>query len=152
MQIQDVYKLVHQAALGSEHSNLDPSAARKWLASELKEMGTGIEEHLMDSISPDGEIVRVHLRPYFSVHGDIEALLDAFIRTGHDFHGAIETLEAYWDCVIQAELFSASILDDFIRKMKNRSYPAAHHSEQFRQLYHPAYRVVWRKYFPYPNL
>jgi hypothetical protein len=44
MQIQDLYKLLHQAALGSEHAVLDPESAWLWLARELGKMGDGIME------------------------------------------------------------------------------------------------------------
>jgi hypothetical protein len=80
IQIQDVYKLIHQAALGSEHaiSNLD--GARKWMERELAEMGAGSDEPVIDPISTDHQIVRIHVRPFVAQGGNPETLLDAFIR------------------------------------------------------------------------
>jgi len=148
MQIQDVYKLIHQAALGSEHSRHEPLEAKKWLERELQEMGTGLKEPIIDPISPNGEIVRVHLRPYISAGGDIGTLLNAFIRTGDDFRGDFKTLEAYWDYAVQTKLFSTSTMITYIQEMRTHNYPAVHHSSEYNQLYHPAYRVIRRKYLP----
>ncbi len=149
MQIQDIYKLVHQAAMGSEHAALDPSSAREWLERELDEMGEGPVEPLMDPISADGEMLRVHLRPYVSSGSHIEMLLDAFLRTANDFHGEDDVLEANWESVVRTHLFPAPAMDEFIGVMKAHNFPAVHHSETYKQIYKPAYRVVWRKHFPY---
>ena len=64
MGIQDVYKLAHQAALGPGHAVGNPAGARDYLERELDDMGAGPVEPLFDPISADGELVRVHLRPY----------------------------------------------------------------------------------------
>ena len=63
MQARDVYKLLHQAAMGSEHAVTDIASARAWLERELAEIGPGPAEPLVDPISPDGQIARIHLRP-----------------------------------------------------------------------------------------
>jgi len=89
MQIQDVYKLLHQAAMGSEHAVSNPESARGWLIRELAEMGEGVPEPLIDPISPDDEIVRVHMRPYVAAGYDPDLLLDAFIRTANEYRGDI---------------------------------------------------------------
>jgi hypothetical protein len=59
-----VYKLLHQAAMGSEHAAPEEALARAWLDRELSQMGPGPAEGVVDPISPDGEVVRVHLRPF----------------------------------------------------------------------------------------
>jgi hypothetical protein len=76
MQVQDLYKLLHQAALGSEHAVRNPETARNWLTRELAEMGDGPPEPLFDPISPGGEIARVHLRPFVAGGHNPDALLD----------------------------------------------------------------------------
>ncbi|HZW04755.1 MAG TPA: hypothetical protein VFF68_12555, partial [Anaerolineaceae bacterium] len=53
MQIQDEYKLIHQAALGSEHAVDSPEMARKWLIQEAAAMGNGPDEPVFDPISDD---------------------------------------------------------------------------------------------------
>jgi len=142
MQIQDVYKLIHQAALGSEHAVTNPKAARAWLKQELAEMGEANAEPMIDPISADGQIVRVHLRPFIAHGGDPEVLLTAFVRTANEFHGDEQTLKNYWD--IATGFFSPAAMDDFIQSMKG--YPAVHHSPIYTQRYRPAYRVILQKY------
>lgn len=146
MQIEDVYKLIHQAVMGSEHAITDPETARKWMERESAEMGRGPVEPVIDPISPDGEIIRVHLRPYVLCGGTLEALLDAFIRTANEHHGDIHLLESYWEIAASLDAFPASVMDEFIRSMKAQNYPAVHHSSEYERLYRPAYRVILRKY------
>ena len=104
-QVEDLYKLLHQVALGSEHAVRDEAGVREWMRRELLEMGAGPDEPEVDPISHDGRIVRVHLRPYVANGKDPEHLLQAFIRTANGFKGSIDTLTAYWQ---QAEALAAA--------------------------------------------
>jgi hypothetical protein len=146
MQIQDMYKLIHQAALGSEHAITHPEGARKWMERELAEMGAGPDESVIDPISADGQIVRVHLRPFVAQGDDPEMLLDAFIRTANEYRGNMQILKSYWNIAADVQHFSSSEMDDYIQSMQTQNYPAVHHSSEYERLYRPAYRVVWRKF------
>ena len=144
IQVQDVYKLIHQAALGSEHAIADPKSAREWMERELAEMGPGPDEPVVDPISGDGKIVRVHLRPFIADGGDPDVLLDAFIRTANEFRGDKNTLESYWKMVIEMPHFSRVEMSAFIVPLRAQNYPAVHHSEAYERAYRPAYRVILR--------
>jgi len=144
MQIQDVYKLLHQATMGSGHAVTDPESARRWLERELAEMGDGIPEPLIDPISADGQMARVHLRPYLAQGGNPQKLLSAFIHTANEFHGDEAVLKQEWDIATHIEIFPPAEMDDFIQKLQG--YPAVHHSAIFTQRYRPAYRVILQKY------
>lgn len=146
MQIQDMYKLIHQAALGSEHAISDPESVRKWMERELAEMGTGLDEPVIDPISEEEQIVRVHLRPFVAQGGDPDTLLDAFIRTANEFRGDTRVLKKYWNTATAMQYFPSTMMDGFIESMDARNYPAVHHSLEYERLYRPAYRVVWRKF------
>jgi len=148
MQIQDVYKLLHQASLGSEHAVSNPESARCWLVQELAEMGEGISEPLIDPISPDGKIVRVHLRPFVSAGHDLNLLLDAFIRTANEYRGNARWLEQYWREAFGVTGFSIREMDEFFYALKEKNFPAVHHSTEYKKLYHPAYRVVSLAFIP----
>ena len=147
MQIQDVYKLIHQATMGSEHSISSADSARQWLQRELAEMGSGPEESLVDPISADGQVVRVHLRSFVAQGGDPETLLNAFIRTANEYHGSQRVLKEYWNTAADMQQFPSSEMNEFIESMKVNSFPAVHHSADYERLYRPAYRVVYRKFF-----
>jgi len=147
MEIQDIYKLTHQAAMGCKHAVNDPAKIREELIRELNEMGRGPSEPLIDPISSDGEIIRIHLRPFTLTKGDIDNLTEAFCRTASEFFGNTEILESYWDCEVQTNLFPLHLMEDYIKNMKYSNFPSVHHSDAYRQAFKSAYRVVWRKFF-----
>ncbi len=142
MQIQDLYKLLHQAAMGSEHAVSDPESARNWLRREIAEMGEGPPEPLVDPISPGGSIVRIHLRPFVDAGHAPDSLLDAFIRTANEYRGDFRVLEEYWRAAISTSRFPAGEMDEFFRFKEAQNFPAVHHSPEYQNLYRPAYRVV----------
>ena len=146
MQFQDMYKLIHQAAMGSEHAISSADMARNWLEQELAGMGTGPDDSTIDPISPDGQIVRVHLRPYRAQGGDLTTLLDAFISTANEFRGDRQSLQGYWNTATEMQLFPSAEMDEFIEPVRAQDFPAMHHSPEYKRLYRPAYRVVWRNY------
>lgn len=94
--IEDLYKLLHQGVLGSEHAVTSEAAAREWLDREITGLGPGPEEPLIDPISLDGRIVRVHLRPYLAGGRHPETLLHAFVRTAGEHHGSRQEFLAAW--------------------------------------------------------
>ena len=148
MQIQDVYKLLHQAALGSEHAVSDSESARRWLDRELTEMGEGIREPWIDPISPDGKIARIHLRSFIAAGYDPDLLLDAFVRTANEYRGDVHLLEQYWQVVSGTAGFSVQEMNDFIGARKEKNYPAMHHSAEYNEFYRPAYRIVSLDFCP----
>ncbi len=145
-QMQDVYKLVHQASLGPEHMVTDALTARAWLEGELAEMGEGPTDPIIDPISADGEMVRVHLRPYQAGGGDPETLLAAFLETANDYHGSVDLLEANLAQAVQHCIYPVPLMETFFQEMKAGGYPAVHHSEVYKNRYRPAYRVIGGNY------
>jgi hypothetical protein len=147
MQPVDLYKLLHQASLGSEHAVPDEAAVRAWLVRELAEMSDGPQEPIVDPISPGEEIVRVHLRPYMAAGGDPERLLAAFCRTAREFRGSKARLKESGEAVVQMAQegllpFASGALRELLHERKALRFPAAHHSRLYQALYRPAYRVV----------
>lgn len=151
LQLPDLYKLLHQACMGSEHAVSDEDGARAWLEKELAIMGNGAPEPLLDAISPWGEIVRVHLRPYVEEGHDPKDLLAAFVRTGREHQGSATRLAWCGEVAEQMALagllpFPAQHIAEFMQSMEQRGFPALHHSRLYVRLYRPAYRVVARAY------
>ena len=154
-QLQDVYKLAFQAALGSEHAAPGEAAARRWLEDEVAMLDSGPEDLPIEGISPDCRLVRVNLRPYFAVGGNMEGVLQAFLRTAAAWRGTRQVLQQYtaWAVELATEgglAFSEDEMNSFLDKMAGAGYPAAHHSAVYRDRYQPAYRVVMREYLPEP--
>jgi hypothetical protein len=81
MQPQDLYKLLHQAAMGSEHAMSDTAGVRTWMTSEFAAMGEGPADPMVDTISPEGNVVRVYLRPWVRVGRSTDSLTLAFMAT-----------------------------------------------------------------------
>lgn len=151
MQVSDLYKLIHQACMGSEHVGVSPDRARGWLMGELADLGDGPEEPLVDPISLEGEIVRVHLRPYVRAGYDPERLLHAFVQTSSLCRGSVERLAQFGEVAraMAAEgllPFDVAEIAGFFRDRELHGFPAVHHSAVYKSLYRPAYRVVYRAY------
>ncbi len=148
-QIKDVYKLLHQAAMGSEHAVQDVAGVRAWMERELNEMGEGPNDPLIDPLSPDDDIVRVHLRPLVSKGIEPEKLLEAFIQTAREYRGSWSGLAHFLKVAIDmtsidALHFNQRELGHFFDKMQYLNYPAQHHSAEYEAAYRPAYRVIYR--------
>lgn len=143
----DLYKLLHQGAMGSEHAVESLEAARRWMVGEVAALGDGPSEPLVDTIAPRGAHVRIHLRPFIGHGGDAAVLLSAFVRTANAGTGSEETLV----CALETTLAMAregqlpwneAELTRYFDDRRKEGYPAVHHSERFQSLYRPAYRVV----------
>ena len=151
--IPDLYKLIHQAANGSEHALGDGSQARLRLQQELAQLGPGPDEPLLDPICPDGRFVRVHLRPFTLRHINNEVLLQSFIQTGTLFPPAPARLTSFAKLACQLAQegvmsFRAEQLAQYIAEMQASGFPAVHHSQRYTQAYSPAYRVIAQELLP----
>ncbi|TES92223.1 MAG: hypothetical protein E3J88_01355 [Anaerolineales bacterium] len=147
LEIHDLYKLVYQGAMASEHAVSDPTQTRSRLDREVENLIEGPVEPMIDPISEDGQILRVNLRPYVINGGSLSSLNEAFVRTANEHKGTVDELERYWTFAISmaqdSELgFQVKVLLDFFKEMRAQGFPAAHHSEAYKKAYKPAYRVV----------
>jgi hypothetical protein len=148
LQVQDLYKLIFQAAMGSEHAVESIQAARDWLEREIAALPDGPPEPLIEPISQDGQIARVNLRPYVEKGKKPEALLRAFVRTANGFPGSFEKLRMYWSHAEALAAFeglpiSSDEIQLYFSEMATAGFPSVHHSEIYQANYHPAYRVIW---------
>ena len=147
MEPQDVYKLLYQATMGSRHAGLDSAMAAQWLEREVRELGPALDEPATDTISADGRMVRVNLRPYLAAGGDRAALLRAFVRTAREFRGSTADLRRQLGYVERmasdGEIrLPAGALRRYFARMRAAGYPAVEHSSAYAAAYRPAYRVV----------
>lgn len=150
MEVRDLYKLIHQGALGSEHAVTDLAAVRDWLDCELRELAAGpagLADPLFDPVSPDRSIVRVHLRPYLAEGRDPDLLLRAFVRTAQEYRGSPYRLRQWWPRAQELAMagglpFRARELHEYFMRMESKGFPAVHHSPAYEAAYRPAYRVI----------
>ncbi len=147
MRPTDVYKLLHQAAMGSAHAIDDTVGARLWMEREVGVMGEGPPEPMIDTIAPDGSVVLVHLRPWVAAGRPTEPLLAAFIASAaaipQDTVRLVRYLAVADSLADQGRLpFGAAPWRDLVTGLRRGGYPAVHHSPEYEAAYRPAYRVV----------
>lgn len=147
MELDDIYKVLYQAALGPEHAVQDAVAARARLQVEAASLGAGGAEPLCEPLSPDGKLGRVNLRPYVAANHDLEALAEAFVQTAASYPGSREKLGRFCGCLGDLAAaggipFTRDAVVGYFDLIAARAYPAVHHSSAYRNAYQPAYRVV----------
>jgi len=156
MQTEDLYKLVFQATMGNEHLMTDSAAVHDYLIHELASIQASAAEPLLEEISPDGEVVRLNLRPFKARQGDHRVLFRAIMQTARAFQKSPQRLEQYWRDLEQmaksgAIAFDATAMQSFFREMREQGFPAVHHSTVYEEKYAPAYRVLLRKFALHVN-
>ena len=153
MEVQDWYKLLHQAAMGNRHLGVEDSLIYNYMLVELNSIEASTGEPLIEYISPDSAIVRLNLRPFKAKGGDPDALFISMKSTWDTVVPSTAFLEQYRaELAVQADAghlnLDADELDKFFKTKKSEGYPAVHHSERFGENYKPAYRVLLREFIP----
>ena len=151
MQPQDVVKLLYQSEFGPGHMVTDRDACLKWLKEEYDDLSTESGDLSVPGIQQTEDIgsgfARINLAALDTDALSLEELADWFIRSANcasgdtgRFSEKLEQLKnSYWDLPFA---FTYEELTDFLEKYKAAGCPAVHHSELYRLLYRPAYRVV----------
>jgi len=145
---EDLYKLLHQAVFGPGHAIPNREAARAFLGQELAGLEAPDEsEPRCEPLGGDPPLVRVNLRPFAAAGGDPEALLDELVAEVNRPRGSAELMARVLDlavrylrCAGRGEL--SPELERLGVELAARGYPAIHHSELYREVYRPAYRVI----------
>ena len=149
MRATDVYKLLFQGVFGVGH--ILSEGARKRLEEEAESLN--IEDHpaepLIESVSVDGSMVRVNLRPYLRRGFPLDRLYEVMEETSKD-HGFPEKFLFAWSVfhelagsgTIEVDGEELNLLN--VEILKQGPHPH-HHSEPYRVAYYPAYRVVKRE-------
>ncbi len=140
MEAQDVFKYLHQSVFGCGHFVHDRALGIAWIEEEMKTAqpdGHGL-------VFLDGDFVRVPV----GYHGlGAEALFERFFLSSSMPCGTVKDLEerlfVLRTLAQSGEIpLSSEMLNEALQSWKAAGYPSLHHSETYRRLYHPAYRVV----------
>ena len=149
MRATDFYKLIYQGVFGVSH--IITEGAWGWLEKEAEDLN--LQEHpeepLLEEVSADGKMVRVNLRPYMRQGLPLGGLFAAMEETSRA-EGSSEEFKEAWTVFkalaasgrLKVDVGEFEALDDELRREGCRPH---HHSETYRDAYHPAYRVVTRK-------
>ena len=144
----DLYKFLHQAVYGPGHAIPNRQAAATYLERELEGLGPPLkEEALCEVLGGEPELVRVNLRPFVAAGGNPEILLEAFVSSANQDRGSTQRMQfvlklavSWLKCASRADL--SEELEVQAAELADKGYPAIHHSEGYREVYRPAYRVV----------
>lgn len=154
MQLQDVYKLLYQGVMGSEH--LAPSRQKfiSRLQKEFDSLPPDIHLTLLEPIRADRKLFRLNLRAYKTHQPSIDPIISFFLDTVGLTSGTKVELVNIWHVVAQwydqshREIFSVSSLRQFNHWLEQENYPAVHHSEVYRENYQPSYRLISDQFIP----
>lgn len=146
---RDVYKLLYQGLRGPEHLVTSPDDFAAQLSAEYRSVDPDDKALLWETVRSDGELGRVHLRPFKARAGDLAALTSACLATARHPWGSIDDVRASWaafvaGCRAGKWAFPLGQVLAPTRWLEEQGYPPAHHSEAYRASYRPAYRWVGR--------
>ena len=150
MQPTDAVKLIYQNVFGGGHLIKDREACLRALQWEYE--NTPQEQHapLLESIG--NGLVRVMLNAVDANNYSIRQLGEVFIRSSEEHKGNLNgfliKLEILRKVTASGAFgFTPEELETYLDKYKSVGYPIVSHSEQYRQAYNPAYRIVLASIF-----
>ncbi len=151
----DIYKSCFQDYMGAEHLVSDSERVKAYLDEELAT--TTLDDLLPWYYEPcgiDSNYYRVSIR---AIKEDIiteEMLLDAFVRSANSVERpSVESWRDRWHVIIgtidQMQLKLPQYEEDkqFIDSILTAGKYAISHSPEYREAYHPHYRIVIRRIF-----
>lgn len=144
----DMIKLCYQAAFGAEHLLIDRDRAKQYFDWEY-EATSPSDEPLFEEISED--YCRANIGASKAQKIPAEDLFEAFFRTASEKSGLSDSFEARLDTVGALSKngslpFSYEEWKNALSEYKALGGGPVHHSEEYRQAAHPAYRVIAKKY------
>ena len=151
----DLYKSCFQDYMGAEHLVSDRQRVKAYLEEELST--TTLDDLMPWNYEPcgiDSNYFRVSIRTIKENVISEEMLLDAFIRSANTpKRPSVEEWSIRWhviiDAIDQMQLGLPNYLQDkaFIDSILSAGKYAISHSPEYREAYHPHYRIVERGIF-----
>ena len=151
----DIYKSCFQDYMGAEHLISDSERVKAYLDQELET--TTLDELLPWYYEPcgiDSNYYRVSIRAIKENIITEEMLLDAFVRSANSVERpSVESWRNRWHVIIgtidQMQLDLPHYEEDkqFIDSILSAGKYAISHSPEYREAYHPHYRIVERHIF-----
>jgi hypothetical protein len=152
MEVQDVYTLIYQGAMGAGYYSADVDGFEERLIKEFEETKEDEKKPLWETIRPDGELVRVHMSALKARGGQPQALSTLCLWTASIFQGDEQDLmdgwTTFWHVCRGNRLskFPEVEIAEFDEWIKKNKYPSTHHSVVFRKAYDSHYRLVRREF------
>ena len=151
----DIYKSCFQDYMGAEHLVSDRQRVKAYLDEELQSTSLdSLMTWLYEPCGVDGRYVRVSIRAIKEGLIKEDMLLDAFIRSANTSQRrSIESWHDRWHVIIgtidqmQLQLPNFDKDKQFIESILSVGKYAISHSPEYREAYHPHYRIVEKSIF-----
>jgi len=144
-------KLVHQASFGGGHMIENAQKSLLFLQEECKNLKkqTMPQELLYEYISHD--IVRINLRPYIEAGFDLDYLNNSFVQSANEQEkdkNKIKIYLNYLKSLLKKKLINLDYEKTLsaISEYESLGFIPLHHSKEYIEAYHPAYRIVNRRF------
>ena len=138
---RDLCKLLYQSEFGAGHMAMDAEAGLARLRAECAACGAGEDEPFTDV---GGGLVRLHLRALPALKLRLETVNGLFAQACAP-RGSVAGLEEKLNTLRESAAglgLRPEDVDAEIASWRAAGYPALSHSQTYRTLYHPAYRLV----------
>jgi hypothetical protein len=149
--MQDVYKSFYQNRFGAEHMISDTAAVHAYLLYEIEVAAAdSVHNPFYDFVGADGRYVRVYLTCVNNGKLTADQLFDAFIRSAVPAQQPEQSWADEWaeiEQVAHACYVPCTEEECLLLRQAAQDNRAVHHSEAYRNAYHPHYRIVRRDIF-----
>ena len=148
MEARDIYKLLFQGMMGSEHLISSVDEFTQYLRREFDPLPANPSERLLEPVRPDQCLLRLNLRAYKCHQPYVDLLIPVLLETAQAFSGDLVDLQAAWTSFVQSceqgqiTNFQLDQVHQFTLWLEKHRFPAAHHSEAYAREYQPAYRLI----------
>lgn len=142
---RDAVKLIYQNEFGPGHLIRDAQEALRYLLAERSAVTANAAAPALESIG--NGLVRVPLAAWNEEEYPSETLIRDFIRSASLHQGRTERFVHKLDvlralCGQEMFSFSPEALEEYLGLYTAQGFPAVSHSAEYKDTYHPAYRVV----------
>jgi len=153
-ELTDIYKNFFQDAFGPSHMLADTQAVINYLKKEL-DAAEGFDSLLLQPLGTNHNYYRVNLLLVKNGAITCEELVDAFIGSANlATPPSISNWKKTWDEVLvtikKMDVRFTNFTSDsiFIDSLLNSGNYVVHHSNKYKQLYNPHYRIVHKDLLP----
>ncbi len=155
-QIQDIIKLLYQSEFAGGHMVGDEEESANLIRREFDMLKSDSPEPAaLEDIG--GGLCRMNLKTLPLLGISFETANSFFIKTANSIRGSISGFEkklaVLTECCFDSSLpYNPEHVENYIYGLKAKGYPPLSHSDEYREAYSPAYRIVRCAYRDYVNV
>jgi hypothetical protein len=152
MKIEDFVKFLYLGTMGNSHIIDDINAVKRKLSFELLSVIARDDEPMFEELTPDTDMIKLNLRPYKDKNGTSDLILSAMLETAETFEQQPDRFKEYCGELLKLTKdkvlpFTQKAVKEYLALLENPKFSPIHHSEEYKELYRPAYRVIKKSIF-----